>query len=525
MIIAEQDGRPQIMVRIAVVEGEEKVSFSAGGDFTVEDDCHTRKTSGQPGSLWTVRVEGGKPARFRYWVRTDLILDAGEARKVLEARQVEDPSSRLFEAGQKLEHDGTVVLDNREHWICIGPEEDREAAARRVSELSQTNPAAIVVPEMAGVPHGHVEVRDPDGVSLCLGRRVRVETGHPDGVVLHGIPVGRDFHWEHRERLSFRGTIEFLVGNDGRLLAINELPMEEYLVSVNSSEMDARSPVEFLKAQTVAARATILSTAGKHHRLEPFDLCNGDHCQCYYGVVREGEASRRAVEETANEVIVSAGRVCDARYSKVCGGIMEANEHVWPGEPISYMRSGVDAPSAEAAGDLYPADTEEKARRWIEARPEAYCNADVEDLPDYMAYALKYFRWRVEVEREELEKIIEQKSGRSVGTLQELRPLARGHSGRISRLAVVGSGGMIVLESELEIRRVLSPSHLYSSCFVVDEQTDDAGVISRVVLTGAGWGHGAGLCQVGAAMMAVRGHGYGEILSHYYRGSELKKIL
>ena len=407
----------------------------------------------------------------------------------------------------------------------VGPEESEESAARRAGELSKTNPAAIVVPEMAGVPHGHVEVRDPDGMSLCLGRRVRVETAHPDGVVLHGIPVGRDFHWEHRERLSFRGTIEFLVGNDGKLLAVNELPMEEYLVSVNSSEMDARSPVEFLKAQTVAARATILATAGKHHRLEPFDLCNGDHCQCYYGVIREAPASRQAAEETANEVIISDGRVCDARYSKVCGGIMEANEYVWPGEPISYMRSGVDAPSPEEAGDLYPADTEEKARRWIEARPEAYCNADVEDLPDYMAYALKYFRWRVEIEREELEKIIEQKSGRGVGTLQELRPLARGHSARISRLAVVGSEGMIILEKELEIRRVLSLSHLYSSAFVVDYEKDADGTVSRIVLHGAGWGHGAGLCQVGAAMMAVRGRSCEEILAHYYPGSELKKIL
>jgi SpoIID/LytB domain protein len=525
MIITHQNGRPRIMVRIAVVEGEELVTFSAGGDFTVEDDCHTRKTPGRPDSVWTVRVGGGKPARFRYWVRTDLFQDAREAQKVLQARQAEDSSGRLFEAGQKLEHDGRTVLDNREYWICVGPEETREAADRRVLELNETHPAAIVVPEMAGVPHGHVEVRDPDGLSLCLGRRVRVETAHPDGVILHGIPVGRDFHWEHRERLSFRGTIEFLVGNDGRLLAVNELPMEEYLVSVNSSEMDARSPVEFLKAQTVAARATILSTAGKHHRLEPFDLCNGDHCQCYYGVVREGQASRRAVEETANEVIISAGRVCDARYSKVCGGIMEANEHVWPGEPVSYMRSGIDAPSAEAAAGLYPIDSEEKARRWIEARPEVYCNPDVDDLPDYMAYALKYFRWRVTLERQELEKIIEQKSGRRVGTLEELRPLARGHSGRISRLAVVGGEGMLILEKELEIRRVLSPSHLYSSCFVVEYQRDSSGQVTAVILTGAGWGHGAGLCQVGAAMMAVRGRTYDQILAHYYHGTELKKIL
>jgi stage II sporulation protein D len=525
MIIRDHDGRPQIVVRIAVMEGEEQVTFSAAGAFTVEDDCHTKKTLGKPGPAWTARVKGGQSARFRYWVRTDLLHDAEGAQRLLQARQAEEPASRMFEAGQKLEHDGAVVLDNREFWICTGPEETQEAAVRRAEKLLESNPAALVVPEMVGVPHGHVEVLDPDGVSLCLGRRVRVQAQDPDGVILHGIPVGRDFHWEHRERLSFRGTIEFMVGNDGKLLAVDELPMEEYLVSVNSSEMDARSPVEFLKAQTVAARATLLSTAGKHHRLEPFDLCNGDHCQCYYGVVREGRVSRQAVEQTRDEVLVSGDRICDARYSKVCGGIMEANEHVWPGEPISYMRSGVDAPSAEAAGDLYPADIEERARRWIESRPEAYCNPDADDLPDYMAYALKYFRWQVAYPRQELEEIIEKKSGRSVGTLQELRPLARGDSGRISRLAVVGTEGMIILEKELEIRRVLSSSHLYSSCFVVDYERDGAGEIAQVILSGAGWGHGAGLCQVGATMMAVRGQSYDQILAHYYQGSELKKIL
>jgi len=316
-----------------------------------------------------------------------------------------------------------------------------------------------------------------------------------------------------------------LLGNDGKLLAVNELPMEEYLASVNSSEMDARSPVEFLKAQTVAARSTLLSTAGKHHRLEPFDLCNADHCQCYYGVVREGRASHQAMEETSGEVLIASGRVCDTRYSKVCGGIIEANEHVWPGEPISYLRSGVDAPVPEAAGEHYPVNTEKKARKWIEAAPEAYCNPDVSDLPDYMAYALKYYRWQVSYGRQELEEIIEKKSGHKIGTLQDLKPLARGDSGRISRLIVSGTEGALALETELEIRRVLSMSHLYSSCFVLDFERDRHGQIEKIILRGAGWGHGVGLCQVGAAMMAVRGKKYDGILAHYYPGARLRKLL
>jgi SpoIID/LytB domain protein len=203
---------------------------------------------------------------------------------------------------------------------------------------------------------------------------------------------------------------------------------------------------------------------------------------------------------------------------------MEANEHVWPGEAVSYMRSGVDAPSSKAAQGFYPISSEVKAREWIEAAPEAYCNPDVPDLPEYLSYAQEYYRWQVSYGRKELEEIIKRKSGHNIGLLKELKPLDRGESGRISRLAIIGSEGTLVLERELEIRCVLSESHLYSSCFVVDYRKDSQGQIEAIDLRGAGWGHGVGLCQVGATMMAVRGKSHDEILAHYYRDTSLKRI-
>lgn len=524
MRVEVREGRPHLMVRIAVVQGEQNVRFEADGSFAVEDDCHSKKTEGKPEEVWEVRLKDGQAANFAHYVRSDLLTDDGEANRVLKERQSQDPCAHLLCVGQRVEHREKVILDNREYWVCMGPYASEEEAGevRARSELGKT---ALVLPEMTGVPRGHIEVLGPDGMVRCLGRWVRVQTVDSGQIILHDTPVGRDFHWQHREKLSYRGTVEFLVGNDGKLLIVNELPLEEYLVSVNSSEMDARCPLELLKAQTVAARATILATAGKHHRQEPFDLCNGDHCQCYYGVVREGPASRQAMEETRGEILVSDGQICDARYSKVCGGIMEANEYVWPGEPIPYMRSGVDAPSPRAAEGFYPISSEEQTRRWIEATPQAYCNPDVPDLPDYLAYAGDYFRWQVSYDRQELEEIIARKSGCKIGTLLKLEAQIRGESGRISQLAVVGKDGILVLEKELEIRRVLSESHLFSSCFVVDYDKDSQGRIETVTLRGAGWGHGVGLCQVGATMMAVRGKRYEQILAHYYRGSELKKIL
>lgn len=520
MTVEEHRGHPRLMVRIAVVEGEERIRFEADGPFTVEDDCHRRKTKGRPGEIWEARLKSGRPASFSYFIKADLITEEAQARRRLRKWEGLGVSTKLMAVGRRLEYRGKVLLDNREHWICLGPY-DSEENARAKLEQSET---AQAVREMTGVPRGHVEVLDSNGVIMCLGRRVLVRPADSGQIILHDAPVGRSFHWEHREKLSYRGTMDFLVGNDGKLLAVNELPLEEYLISVNSSEMDARCPLEFLKAQTVAARSTILATAGKHHRQEPFDLCNGDHCQCYYGVVREGPASRRAVEQTRGEVLVFEGRICDARYSKVCGGIMEANEHVWPGEPISYLRSGVDAPSPQAAEGFYPINGEEQARRWIEATPEAYCNPDVPDLPDYLKYARDYYRWRISYGRKELEEIIARKSGCDIGELLALKPLARGESGRLTRLEIVGQRESLMLCGELEIRRVLSQSHLYSSCFVVDYRRDSAGQIEKVLLRGAGWGHGVGLCQVGATMMAVRGKRYDQILAHYYRGTDLRRI-
>jgi SpoIID/LytB domain protein len=516
-------GHPQLVVRIAVVEAEDRIRFQGSGSFTVEDDCHSEATKGEPGGVWEVRLKGGTAARFTYFLRTDLCKEERQARRRLEDRESMGVPARVLGVGQRLEHAGKLVLDNREYWVCLGTYGSVEETRRALTELN-LDEKTLVLAEMTGVPRGHVEVVSPDGQVQCLGRRVLVRPEDSGQIILHDSPVGRDFHWEHREKLSYRGAVDFLVGNDGKLLAINELPIEEYLVSVNSSEMDARCHPELLKAQTVAGRATILATAGKHHRTEPFDICNGDHCQCYYGSVREGTESRRAMKETEGEILVSGGRICDARYAKVCGGIMEANQHAWPGEPISYLRSGVDAPSPEAAAGFYPIATEEQARRWIEATPEAYCNPDVVDLPDYLSYARDYYRWQVSYDRQELEEIIARKSGQDIGQLLNLRPLARGASGRISRLEIVGRKGTLLLDRELEIRRVLSPSHLYSSCFVVDHQKDAAGQVEKIILRGAGWGHGVGLCQVGAAMMAVRGKTYDQILAHYYRGASLKKI-
>ena len=390
----------------------------------------------------------------------------------------------------------------------------------------------------------------PDGNLRIEAPRVVVEPVGQATTLLHGVTVGADFHWRQDRDLAYAGTMEFSVRPDGTLLAVNILPLEEYLVSVISSEMNAEAPAEFLKAHAVVSRSWLMAAlqrAGKRARLavsetrtnhqspcirwyeredhDGFDVCADDHCQRYRGTepfVSGGAAD--AVRATSGVFLVSGGEICDARYSKACGGITERFETAWDDTAIPYLQSICDAPA-----DYAPLRTEEEARRWLMAKPAAYCNTSDEKLlsrvlNDSDQPTADFFRWRISYEREQIEKILKEKSGIDFGRLMEIEPLQRGPSGRIRLLRIAGTKETVTVGKELEIRRWLSPSHLYSSAFVVDVERDAAGVPVRFVFQGGGWGHGVGFCQIGAAAMADAGISAERILLHYFRGAELRKL-
>jgi len=250
-----------------------------------------------------------------------------------------------------------------------------------------------------------------------------------------------------------------------------------------------------------------------------FDVCADDHCQRYQGITKViSNQAEEAVQETLGMVITHQDQICDARYSKACGGLTEEFATAWDNKRVPYLTSISDASIPHP-----PIKTEKEASSWILSEPEAYCNTKDKHLlekilPDFDRETKEFFRWRVEHSRKELEEILREKSGFDFGTLKEITPLCRGPSGRISRLKIVGSKRSMVVGKELEIRRWFSRSHLYSSAFVVVVEGD------RIIFHGAGWGHGVGLCQIGAAIMATRGFSAEEILKHYFRGIEIKKI-
>ena len=365
--------------------------------------------------------------------------------------------------------------------------------------------------------------------------------------MLHDVVIGVGFHWQRKENQVFKGELRFVV-EDGEVRAINRLPVEEYLVSVISSEMSATSSLEFLKAHTIISRSWLYAQlfrkekqqqavlgyeteseivrwyAREDHTL--FDLCADDHCQRYQGITRAVNPNvARAVAETSGMVLKYDGEVCDARFSKCCGGVTERFSACWEDEDYAYLQAFRDVEGGAALPDL---TTEAGAREWIESVPSSFCSTNdakvlSQILNGYDQETNDFYRWSVEYPQEELSALVARRSGIDFGTIEELVPLKRGASGRITSLKIVGSKASIAVGKELEIRRWLSETHLYSSAFVVDRQVLSDGNV-RFVLKGAGWGHGVGLCQIGAAMMGERGFSHKDMLNHYYPGALLEHI-
>ena len=363
---------------------------------------------------------------------------------------------------------------------------------------------------------------------------------------LHDVTIGIGFHWERREEQTFSGQLKFIV-EDGLVRAINVLPVEDYLTSVISSEMKPTATKEFLKAHAVISRSWVLAQLRSpfhkadasapitndhilsriikwydHDQHTLFDVCADDHCQRYQGRTRIiSAAAETAVKETFGQTLIHEGHLCDARFSKCCGGVTEQFETCWQDEHKPYLVALRDSSINEGA--LPDLTIEENAREWILSEPKSFCNsADgnilSESLNGYDLETPDYYRWTVEYTTAQVSDIFRRKSGLDIGDIVDLRPVKRGPSGRIYELEIQGTKSTVTIGKELEIRRTLSESHLFSSAFVVEKTLDG------FILKGAGWGHGVGLCQIGAAVMAAKGYTYREILQHYYPGTTLGRF-
>lgn len=375
---------------------------------------------------------------------------------------------------------------------------------------------------------------------------------------LQDVTIGINFHWERKEVQRFKGELKIIVEDD-RLTAINIIPIEDYLTSVISSEMSATASLELLKAHAVISRSWLLNKLkvanGKlkvimhpdntanfelstlpsqlikwydHEAHKNFDVCADDHCQRYQGITRTTTPQAiEAVFATRGEVLMYEGEICDARFSKCCGGAFEEFQNCWENVKHPYLIGQRDSKTETRLPDL---TKEAEADKWIRTSPAAFCNTHNKQvlsqvLNNYDQETTDFYRWRVCYSQQELSELIHKRSGIEFGKIIDLIPVERGTSGRLVRLKIVGTLRTLIIGKELEIRRTLSSSHLYSSAFVVDKEykEDEKEIPSRFILTGSGWGHGVGLCQIGAAVMGEQGYKYKEILSHYYPGSAIEQ--
>ncbi|MDD3320965.1 MAG: SpoIID/LytB domain-containing protein [Paludibacter sp.] len=375
------------------------------------------------------------------------------------------------------------------------------------------------------------------------------------------VVIGINFHWERKENQRFKGSLKLIIEN-GQLTAINRINVEDYLTSVISSEMSATASDELLKAHAVISRSWLLCPLqSKEQRTKNkdkksgteqktvnyqlstinyikwyerdahtnFDVCADDHCQRYQGITRASTtAVEKAIVATRGEVLMFEDQICDARFSKSCGGASETFENCWAPVHYPYLTKVIDN-STEPEGYELDLTVEKNAEKWIRQSPEAFCNTTDKKvlsqvLNNYDQETTDFYRWKVEYTQAELAEIINRRSGFEFGDIMDLIPVKRGESGRIIELKIIGTKQTIIVGKELEIRKWLSNSHLYSSAFVIDTSDIQNNIPQKFKLTGAGWGHGVGLCQIGAAMMGNKGYKYDKILLHYFRGAELKRI-
>lgn len=369
---------------------------------------------------------------------------------------------------------------------------------------------------------------------------------------LEDVTIGVNFHWERKEAQTFLGKLRFIVENNN-ICAINELPVETYLISVISSEMRATSSLELLKAHAVISRSWLLAQMEQRKAENSnvvnqpslfktdeeivrwydredhkhFDVCADDHCQRYQGITKAANKHVvEAIKQTAGEMLTSHGEICDARYSKCCGGAVEEFQYCWENIRKPYLQALPDTmPDTTSLPNL---TNEAVARQWILSSPNAFCNTTDQKvlsqvLNDFDQETTDFYRWTQIYSQAEVKQLLEEKLAMQFGDIIDLIPLERGKSGRIYRLKIIGTQRTLIIGKELEIRRALSKSHLYSSAFVIEKVDIKDGVPQQFIIKGAGWGHGVGLCQIGAAMMGVQGYRYDEILLHYYKSAEITK--
>lgn len=484
-------------IRIGFLHGKDRVTVKFNGNFLAQDKNGNTIHKFENNDEVTLILEESTPADFDWYEKIDFFTDHKLIQKYSEKYFYRDKPVRIEKTGKSFGE-----FDNFEYWVL----KKIETPADGIYQMGDYRNKKIYRRR----PTGKIGFND----KLVMDSVVFIPENKNCSFKVSDVRVGIGFHWDHNEQLEYSGSLDVMIDNNGKLTCVNIVDLEDYLASVNSSEMRADNNLEMLKAQTVAARCTVLATAGKHHFMEGFDLCADDHCQCYQGVSKMSDTSQNVTNSTKGEVLLYDNKIIDARYAKICGGVTEIFSSCWDDFDFPYLASFSDNDSTNNL-DLQNEDTVENYIN--DCNYTCYCNTKTHKLPKSLEFCEPMFRWEKIYSDDEINNLLSNNLKKSIGNLISLTPLKRGLSGRITQLEIKGSDDTTVVGKELAIRKILSDTHLPSSCFYI-ERLDN-----KWIIKGAGWGHGVGLCQVGAEVMGQKGFDYKDILKHYYKGTILKK--
>lgn len=506
------------MVRVGIVQNLDSVEVMPLDPVQMVDGQGRTFFTGGSNQVWRVRPAGAQTAQksFHLLVATSETMAAAKQQASMLRRQ------RVFVRIQAVDQasGSTSTQNGYQLWIAktFKSRADAQAFQQQIGDIVETT----VVEQTGGPTQGNLVLRNTSsGQEIVATSPVRWVHAR---VIVNDLKFGAGFHWEHSKNQTFRPDIELILDAADKITLVNILPLETYLYGTVAQEMNPGFPLEALKAQAITSRTIAIFQKGKKHPNSPFDFCRTVHCQVYGGMDTESERIYQAVDATRGLVLTQAGKTIETPYHALCGGHTENPHNVWSGSNPDYLMGKFDVDADLPGSERFDLSREDNIRTWILSSPKVNCNLTQPDIPDELKYARKYFRWEVEYSRTELEAIIRTKTNKNIGTLTAIQPLKRGVSGRIIRLAINGSQENLVIEKELEIRRVLSQSHLYSACFIVDTEMGGDGLPILFRIRGAGWGHGVGMCQVGAGMLARKGWTFDQILNRYYPGTQISKV-
>jgi len=519
--VARYDVGNDPIVRIGLLQNISELRLQTPESFSLRHPKGRIIARNLSGQRWLVSIKQIDPARIEYRLLVVSTRDKDEARAKL--NQTVDAGLLPSMIEERPDYARLWVAQNATTIYKVALREKfstREAALARQKEIAEKIPTALWE-DVKKKADGILELKNletnqsyplPSGFQIIAGR-----------IEIPNVPIGSGFHWEGTEGRAYRGRLEIFIDRFSKLTIVNILPIEEYVRGVVPSEMAHSFPAEALKAQAVAARNGIFAKVGARHLDDGFDLCADVHCQVYSGINREHATTTQAVTATAGLVMKANGVIIDASYAGVCGGHTENNENVWSGEPKPYLRGVFDG---NGKPDLLgnSLQDENTLLRWLTTKPNVYCNTAQGEIPAALEYTKKYFRWELNYTRQELQDLIRKRTDEDFGELKDLVPLQRGLSGRLIRLRVVGAKKTFEITRELAIRQALADKTLWSACIAIEKSGRDRnGLFAKFKILGAGWGHGVGMCQTGAAMMALRGQNFMQILQHYYAGVKLDK--